>query len=263
MFPTNMATNPVSKVKTTETSLKLVTALKRLETATIDELADNLGLASSTVHRHLTTLHEYGYVTKTGKTYRIGLQFLTVGGVAQRRITGYPIIKQKVDLLADKTDERAQFIVEEQGERIYLYTEVGASSVQTGAHIGKRGTIHNSAAGKAILAELPERTARDIIDRRGLRKSGPNSITNEQEFWRDLEEVREKGYALNLQETTEGVHAVGAAVSVAEGEVVGALSVSGPSTRLKKSRLEDEIADLILSATNEIKLHIHHSTQSQ
>ncbi|WP_459807797.1 IclR family transcriptional regulator [Halopiger thermotolerans] len=254
-----MTREPVTKSKTTRTSLAIIEALRELDGATLEELSEYLELSTSTVHRHLVTLQEESYVVREGSIYRIGLQFLTLGGYAQRCWRAYPKIKEKVDRLAAETGERAQFIVEEQGERVYLYTEVGESAVQTGAHIGKRGNIHASAAGKAILAHLPEERVREIVDKHGLPRTGRNTITTEAALFEELQAIRDRGYALNEQETTEGVHAVGAVVTDDDGTVVGALSVSGPAHRLKREVLGDELAERVLGAANELELHIQHS----
>lgn len=254
-----MTDEPVTRVKTTETSLDVVDALRERDGARLDELAAALDLAESTVHRHLSTLRRRGYVVKSGERYRVGLQFLTVGGAARRRIPAYTAIKAKVDRLAEETDERAQFIVMENGERVYVYTETGESAVQTGAHTGRRGPIQSSAAGKAILANLAARKRDRLIDSLDLVRTGPNTITDRDELREHLASVRERGVAFNLQESTAGVHAVGAAVSGRGGEVIGALSVSGPATRLKDDRLETELPDVILAATNELELQIEHA----
>lgn len=248
-----------SGAKTTETTFEVVDALQELDGATIDELSEYLGLAPSTVHRHLTTLRKRSYAVKDGETYDVGLGFLTVGGYAQRRVTAYPVIKEKVDALAEETGDRAQFIVEEHGKRVYLYTEVGQSAVQTGAHVGKRGALHTSAAGKAILANLDRDRVEEIIDRRGLTDPGPNSITDRGELFDVLERVRDRGYAFNRQESTAGVRAVGAAVTDADGEVVGALSVSGPANRMTGEAFTETLPERILGAVNELELHIEHS----
>lgn len=254
-----MTRDPVTKSKTTRTSLAIVEALRELDGATLEELSEYLEMSTSTVHRHLVTLQEESYVVREEGTYRIGLQFLTLGGYAQRRRRAYPKIKEKVDRLAAETGERAQFIVEEQGERVYLYTEVGESAVQTGAHIGKRGNIHASAAGKAILAHLSEDRVREIVDEHGLSRTGRNTITSEDELFEELATIRDRGYAFNEEETTEGVHAVGAAVTADDGGVVGALSVSGPAHRLKGEVLTEDLTERILGAVNELELHIQHS----
>ncbi|OYR40061.1 transcriptional regulator [Halorubrum sp. Ib24] len=252
-----MAKELKSVAKTTETSLRLIDVLRDTDGMTIVDLSEHLGLAPSTVHRHLATLKKHGYVVRDGDVYALGLQFLTIGGQIQRRVTAYPMIKEKVDALADETGERAQFIVEENGERVYLYTEVGQSAVQTGAHVGKRGAIHTSAGGKAILAAYDRDRVEAILDDRGL-DAGHDAITTREELFAELDAISDRGYAFNRQETTAGVHAIGAPV-IAGGEVVGALSVSGPANRITGDRFTEALPERILGAVNELELHIEHS----
>jgi len=252
-----MDNTPKSVAKTTETSLRIVEVLRGTDGMTIAELSENIELAPSTIHRHLTTLKKHGYVVHDGDVYALGLQFLTVGGQIQRRVTAYQMIKEKVDELADETGERAQFLVEENGERVYLYTEVGQSAVQTGAHVGKRGPIHASAAGKAIIANYDRDRVEAIIDARGLDGVHGDSVTRE-ELFDELEDVRDRGYAFNRQESTAGVHAVGAPVTAA-GEVIGALSVAGPASRITDDRFTEVLPERILGAVNELELYIEHS----
>ncbi|MFC6766600.1 IclR family transcriptional regulator [Natrinema soli] len=248
-----------TRSKTTETSLDIVDVIRELEGATIAELSEHMGLSESTVHRHLVSLQEYGYVVKDEDRYHVGLRFLTLGGYAQQRVTAYPMIKEKVDQLAEKTGERAQCIVEENGRRVYLYTEVGESAVQTGAHIGRRGPLHVSAAGKAILAMLPDERVDEIVDTYGLSGGTRNSISTRAELAETLRAVRDRGYGLNKQETTEGVNAIGAPIMNNDEEVIGALSVSGPANRLKEEQLVETVSEEVLAATNEVELHIAHS----
>lgn len=254
-----MAKDVKSVAKTTETTFEVVYALRELDGGRIDELSEYLELAPSTVHRHLATLRKHGFAVRHDDEYRIGLQFLTIGGYAQRQVTAYPMIKEKVDELAADTGERAQFIVEENGERVYLYTEVGQSAVQTGAHVGTRGAIHPSAAGKAILAHLDPHRVDEIIDEHGLSTPGKRTIRSRKQLFEILEKVRDRGYAFNRQETTAGVHAVGAAVTDENDEVIGALSVSGPANRVTGDRLTDTLPERILGAVNELELYIEHS----
>lgn len=254
-----MANNIESTVKTTDTSFRLVSTIRDRGGATIEDLSREFGLSESTVHRHLVTLRNHDYVVQDGAQYQVGLGFLTMGGYAQRRVTAYPKIKAKVDELATTTGERAQFIVEEHGQRVYLYTDVGESAVQTGAHVGKRGAIHTSAAGKAILANLSDRRIEAIIEEHGLAAGTSDSISTEAALYDELATIRDQGYAFNQQETTEGVNAVGAAVLDADGSVIGSLSVSGPANRIKDDWLTEELLEQVLGAVNELELDIKHS----
>lgn len=254
-----MANQHASRVKTTETSLEIVDVLFQDGPVARDHIEDRLELTTSTVHRHLTTLREEGYVVEEAGTYSLGFKFLTIGGHLRRKVSAYQMIKRKVDDLAEQADERAQFIVREGTDRVYLYTEIGDNPVQTGAHTGRRGPIHASAAGKSILATLPEAKRERVLESSELERTGPNTITDVDTLRDDLAEIRERGYAFNREESTAGVHAIGAAVTGNEDDIVGAISISGPATRLKSQRMENDLPDIVLAATNELELHIEHS----
>lgn len=245
-----------SRLKTTETSLEVVDALYELGGGRIDEIADHLSAAPSTVHRHLTTLRAHDYVTKEGDVYQLGLQFLTIGGYIQHNEQGYQLAKDKVQQLALTTGERVQFITEEHGQRVYIHASVGEDAVQTDAHIGKRGPLHCSAAGKAILAALPRSRVEGIIDERGLSQVTPNTITDRETLFEELEAISDRGVAFNEQESVMGLNAAGTAIQCPDEDVLGAISISGPAQRFKGDKLSREIPDLLLGATNEIELNL-------
>lgn len=249
-----------SRLKTTETSLEMVDALYELGGGRIDEIADHLDAAPSTVHRHLTTLRAHDYVTKEGDVYRLGLQFLTIGGYIQHNERGYQLAKDKVQQLALTTGERVQFITEEHGQRVYIHASVGEDAVQTDAHIGKRGPLHCSAAGKAILAALPKSRVEAIIDERGLPQVTPNTITDRETLFEELEVISTRGVAFNEQESVMGLNAAGTAIQCPDGHVLGAISISGPAQRFKGDKLSKEIPDLLLGATNEIELNLKYTS---
>lgn len=248
-----------SRVQASETTFAVVEALNSLDGGRVNEIADYLDKSPSTVHRHLSTLLAHGYVTKEGGGYQLGMQFLTIGGAVQNRDPAYHMAKEKVKELADKTGEYVQFIVEEHGQRVYVHTGTGAQAVETDSRIGKRGHIHCSAAGKAILAKLPEAYLEEILPKDELPPVTPNTITDWNELMAELEKIRETEIAFNFEETTEGLNAVGTAITDPSGCVIGGLSISGPAHRLKSDRLETEMADLLLGVANELELNIKYN----
>ena len=246
-------------VKSDRRLLTILLGLKELDGAGVTELAEHLDLAKSTVHNHLSTLHEAKFVTKEGTEYHLGLRFLDLGEAARLHRTESERIRRKVDSLAEQTDERAQFIVEEHGYGVYLYRSRGEKAVSTDSRIGRHIPLHASAAGKAILANLPEDRVPTIVDEIGLSPVTEHTITDFDELMDELQTVRERGYATNIEESTNGLRAVGAPILRPDDSVVGALSVSGPTHRLKGDLFKQEFPDLIRGATNEIELNISFS----
>ncbi|WP_435181088.1 IclR family transcriptional regulator [Halorussus sp. AFM4] len=246
-------------VKTTETAFTVIEGLEDLDGARVTELADHLGLADSTVHSHLATLYEMGYVVKEGDQYLIGSRFLQLGEAAQERKEAFELVKPKVKHLAEETEERCQFIVEEHGRGVYLHRETGERAVSTDSGLGKRIYLHSTAAGKAVLASLPEERVERILDRWGLPALTDNTITDADELLDELDATRERGFAVNKEENTEGLRAVGVPLTDGTGELIGSLSISGPSHRMKGEWFEEEIPNLLLGTVNELELNLKYS----
>lgn len=247
------------KVKTVETAFDLLETLRRKEGARVSQLADEFEMAKSTIHRHLNTLADRGYVVKEGNTYFVSLGFLHLGEYARMRKPAYRMAKPKVRELAEKTGEQAQFVVEEQGKAFYLYRESGDQAVAMKSGIGESLPLHATAAGKAILAHLPGRRVDEIIETRGLPEQTPHTITDADELFRELETIRDRGYSLNQEEEMIGLHAVCAPVTDENEQIIGALSVSGPAHRLGGTLLKEELPSFLLGTANELELNIAHS----
>lgn len=242
-------------VKTTETVFRIVEALSVHDGIRITALANELEMSKSTVYRHLTTLRELGYVDRVGDDYLLGLRFLLLGEEARNRRKEYALVKEKVESLAHETGERVQFAVEEHGQAVHVFRDTGENAVKTDWKLGERVGLHETACGKAILANLDGGRIDDIIERRGLPPSTENTITDEDMLKEDLQKVRDMGYALNREENTSGLYAVGVPVFDDDGNVLGSLSVSGPVHRMKGDEFTEDIANLLLGVSNEIEVN--------
>lgn len=250
--------NPGGTVKSAATLLAVVEGLRDLDGARVTELADHLDVGKSTVHRHLSTLDAHDYVVKEGDEYHLGLRFLGLGEYVRERNPVYEMARPIVDQLAEETEERALFMTEEHGRAVYLYRGLGSHAVRTNSTTGTRRYLHTVAGGKVMLAYLPEYRVDAIIDRWGLPAETPATITDREELDAELEQIRERGVAFNREECIDGLQAVAAPVLGPDGTVIGALSVSGPTHRMKGEWLEEEIPDLLLGSANELELNIEY-----
>jgi DNA-binding IclR family transcriptional regulator len=245
-----------SGVKSDETLVSIMGFIRESETAGLSEIASEVGAAKSTVHSHLKSMEQNDFVTKTADGYCLGLRFLDYGLAARRRYHIYEIAQNKVDEIAAETKERVWCTVEEHGEAVYLYGASGAHSIQTREFEGQRRPLHCIAAGKAILAFLPEQRVKEIVDRHGLERRTEHTVTEIDALWSELGEIRERGVAFNREETVEGVHAIAAPVLDSDGSVFGSISIGGPANRLTETRLQNELSEQILGAANEIEINI-------
>lgn len=237
-------------------TMRILEAITELEGAGVSELATALELPKSTIHGYLSTLSELGYLVREGERYEIGTRFLRLGEYSRTRRPAYEMVASKVTALAEQTDERSQFVIAERGEGVFLYRASGDQAVETDSGTGKRMAMHATAAGKAILAALPESEVDAIVDQEGLPAVTETTITDRSALDSELQTIREQGCAFNRGENIAGLHAVGVTVCDAESRPIGALSISGPSHRLMGPYLTEELPALLLGTANELELNI-------
>ena len=246
-------------VKSVDKLFTILESLNELGGVRVTELADRLDMSKSTVYGYLATMSQRGYVVKEGGEYRLSLQFLAVANKLQNSERVYQLAESQVEKLAEETRERANFIVEEQGKGVFVHRATGADAVETDTHIGKKIYLHATGAGKAILAHLPEEKIDEVVERHRLIARTENTITDREQLATELETIRERGYAFNDEEGTSGLRSVGVPVIGPNDRVLGALSVSGPSHRLKGEYFRSELPDEILGCANELELRLTYS----
>ena len=246
------------RVKTTENAFAILRALKRLHGAGVSELADEVGLAKSTTHRHLGTLAQLGWVVEEADTYRIGFRFLEFGEHARQRKQGYRLAREKVEALADETAERVQFLVEENGRAVYVHRALGEHAVRTDPGIGSRIPSTRPPAGRRSWPDCRSRGSTRSSNAGDWRRS-PHTITSREQLFEGFERIRDRSYSINDQENIEGLRALGVPIRRKNGLVLGALSVSGPTHRMKGEWFNRELTDLLLGTANEIALNVQHS----
>lgn len=254
-----METNGTASVGALETAFEIVDALSELNGAGVRELSDHLETPKSTVHSHLHTLEQLGYVTHADDEYRLGLKFLDLGGFARKEMKLYQTAKPEITELTERTGEWANLLVEEHGRGTYLHVEKGDRAVALDVYPGKRVYLHSTALGKAILAHKSEDDVREILDEHGMPELSPQTVTDESALLDRLDEIRDRGYAYDREERLQGLRCVAAPILLDDGSVVGAVSVSGPTSRMKGERFESEIPELVTSVANVVGINLAYS----
>ncbi|MFC6864036.1 IclR family transcriptional regulator [Halomicroarcula sp. GCM10025817] len=243
-----------------EKAFTVVTALQELDGAGVSELADYLEIPPSTAQVHLNTLHQAGYVLKDDGTYRLSLKFLKHGSYARRQLGLYRAAKRHIDELAEETGEAANLGVAQRGKRVLVYkSESPAKAVYDNAPTGEQTHLHWTALGKALLSVMPDERVDAIVDEHGLPRANEHTITDREALHEELHRTRERGYSVEDQDRRKGILAVGVPiVDDATGNVVGAVCVSGPRTRLWDDGVADDIVEAVQNAANVIELRYNH-----
>lgn len=255
---TQRDTGPRTPVKTAERTLALVEFLKDADGATLTEATDAVDLPKSSVHNYLQTLAHHGYVVEADGTYEVGLRFLDLGAYARTRVPLYPVAEPELETVAAETGELTNLLVEQDGRGTFIYRKKGDNAVKIDSYNGQQILLHTTAIGKSILANLPEDRVESILDRYGLAAKTENTITDRAELRETLDDIRAEGFSYDHEERISGLNCV-ATPLFHDGGVVGAISVTGPTSRMSRERIDGEIKQQLRNAKNIIELNLSHS----
>jgi DNA-binding IclR family transcriptional regulator len=208
--------------------------------AGVTELARRLGLHKSTASRLLATLEKRGLVEQdeeSGK-YRLGLVVIRLAERAESTLDLRALAMPELDRLARTTRETTGLGVMD-GDRMLTVAQAdGPNLVAMGDWTGRGAPLHSVAAGKILMAAMPERDVLRLV-RRGLDRFTDKTITELEPLLEELARVRRRGYATAFGEYETTLNAVAAPVHDARGQVIAALDVWGPAYRVTPRRVPE------------------------
>mgnify|MGYP000312536627 CR=1 FL=1 len=241
-------------IQSVEIAFNIIEILQKRGGAGVSELSGELGHSKSTIHSHLRTLERREFLVRDGDKYRLSLRTLDMARHVRNQIGNYDVIRNEVEGLADETGEIVQFGIEEHNEVTYLYKASGEQAVETASRVGTKQPMYSTSLGKAILAYLPPEHVEDVIAGTTFTAKTTKTITDVETLHEELETIRERGYAIDDEENYVGLRCVSAPVKN-DDTVLGAISITGPSSRFTDDRLHGELANQVLRAANVIELN--------
>ena len=222
----------------------------------LDEISEASGINKYTVRRMVSTLIKCGYlkqVTKRGK-YSLGIKLLDFGGALRINSIMVPIANPYLIELREKVQESVQMAVWD-GIRVFLCRAIlTAHPLRVVPLEGTRLAMHATSLGKALIAEWSDEDLEGHFSNK-LERYTPSTITDFHELKKHLSRIRREGVAYDYEECYAGVSGVGAARKNGEGNVVGAISLFGPITRMDKKRMKEDaplVKDCALNISREL-----------
>jgi DNA-binding IclR family transcriptional regulator len=215
----------------------------------ISDLAKRLGVAKSTVHRLAVTLVAQGMLEQnpdTGK-YRLGIALFRLGSLVRRRMNVSTEARPLLRELREKVNETVHLAVLDGSEIMYVFNLESTQAIRMRSDVGVRKPAYCTAEGQAILAFQPSDVVDDVI-RAGLVARTPQTITDGDKLRRVLEVVRQRGCAIEDEESEIGMRCIAAPIRNDAGEVVAAMGIAGPVSRLSKKALASFIPHVVETA---------------
>ncbi len=252
-------------IQTVANALRLLEEFRENDELGVTELSNRLGLHKNNVFRLLATLELSGYIEQSRSTerYRLGVRVLELG---QSYVRSRDLLRRArgvLQELARGTDESAHLAILRDFDVVHLDAAGSGRLVQTALRVGVRLPVHCTALGKVLLGCAPAE-ARSRFDATipptGLRARTERTIVDRDKFFEALRTVAVSGFALDLEECEPGLACAAAPIFDSDGEVVAALSVSGPAFRLSEERLIQEIVPHAIAAADSLSRELGYAT---
>ncbi|MDS0300616.1 IclR family transcriptional regulator [Halogeometricum sp. S1BR25-6] len=242
------------RIRGVKIAFSIVDLLQDENKRTLTDISEELGHSKSTVHSHLKTLVDEEILVSEEDGYRLSLRILDMAKHVRDQVGNYDVIEKEVDELAAETGEIAHFGIEEYGRVSYLCKARGSRAVETASRVGTHQPMYSTSLGKTILAHLPEERQAEIIEQSSFEQHTPNTLSNPEELYAELEATLERGYGIDDEENIQGLRCVAAPVKDGQ-SVLGAISISGPTSRFTEERLHGELSEHVCRAANVIELN--------
>lgn len=233
-------------VQSVDRAITVLELLGHLGSASVVQVAQQLGVHKSTASRLLSALETRGMVVQNherGK-YQLGFGILRLAHAIPARLSLVTEARDEMRRLAEEHRETVNLAVLREGVAVNVAQEIGPTSLGTHDWIGSLTPVHATSSGKVLLAALPSAERAELIKKVGLKSFTGRTITSRRQLERQLLEVAAQGYATALEELEIGINAIAVPVRDHLGTVVAAVSVSGPAFRLTEDTMHAMCDDL-------------------
>ena len=232
---------------------KIIDLLENSSELRLKDIAEKLDIDKSTIHRFLKTLLKYNFVrmNPSNKKYSLGLKFLNtatkiIDSIDIRNIA-HPYLME-----LEKSSNETIHLTTFDGKRVVYIDKIESiKPIRMYSRIGNVAPINCTAAGKVILAFQKNGVVSSIIESLDFIPLTKNTITDKEEFIRNLENIRKKGFAIDDSEHEENICCIAAPVKDYSREVKYAVSISAIKTRMNLSKLIT-FKDILINKANMI-----------
>lgn len=245
----NKENNPYI-LQSVDNAFRLVEILCEVEEIGVTELAKQMELGKSTAFRLLATLEKWGYVRKNEENnkYRLGIKFAYVGTIVLERQEIIKYSRPYLEELSWETNETVHLaVMEDDCDIRFLDKVMGNSMFYMESFVGGKKPSYATGTGKALLSTLPDEKVLNYFKKHEIQRFTEHTITDPEEFLEEVKRIREQGYAVDNEESEIGLTCYAVPIYNANNEAIAAISLSGPTTRMKKNS-EDVISSIMHTA---------------
>ncbi|MBD5654059.1 MAG: IclR family transcriptional regulator [Candidatus Eremiobacteraeota bacterium] len=245
------------KVQSVDRTLDVLESLATRRGATgISELSQLVGLHVSTVHRLLATLVDRGYVRQDpdSSRYHLGSRIFTLASAADLHLDLRLVARPYLERMMRNSGETANLVTASDSEVVYLDQVASLHLVKMFTAPGMRAPLYCTGTGKVMLAFRGAGFAEPVLGS-AMRRYTSRTLVTRDTLEAELAIIRKQGYSVDNEEMEEGVRCLAVPIFDRRRECIGAMSVSGPTTRMSVERVE-KLAPVARQIASDLSLQL-------
>lgn len=219
---------------------------------TMGEIRAATGFPASTVQRLVTNLVALGFLDRQGDRIRVGVKMAYWAAPAVKGVDVLDLLLPIIRDLRDQVGETVCLFRAEQGHRVCIALAETEHALRREMHVGKILPLHAGSAGRVLLA-WNEKLANGVLAQ-SLDDFTSRTITTKDDLAEVIEKTRADGYAITVAEREAGASGLSAPVFNSSGEMVGALTISGPTLRMPLEQCREWVEVLVATAERATRL---------
>lgn len=220
---------------------------------TLSEICEKINMPKSSTHELLSVLEQGNFLQLDKKKFRIGIKVFELGQMASRNLDILKAIRPHLKWLSSQLSMTTQFGILEGNEVIYLSKIKNVAGISVESQVGARLPAHATALGKVMLSLLSEDVLLKNYSNYDFDKFTPNTAVSIEDLIKRLNLVKEKGYAEDREEFTQGVFCLAVVVPEIRSDTIGAISISMPLIEWNKIEREKIVQNLHLAGNRVLK----------
>ncbi|MFK7802633.1 MAG: IclR family transcriptional regulator [Anaerolineae bacterium] len=220
----------------------------------VNAIAQQIGLAKSTTSRILSTLEEWNAVERTAENrFKIGPGLVRLVENQPLSATLKALVRPVLQQIAAETGEATLLVVNDGSEALYLDMAAGSHAVQVRDWTGERVPFNVTSGGKMLLAHADQLLVEQMLSR-PLARHTENTVSDPDKLAKQLELIRQNGYSVTDGEYDDEVAGITLPIRNDQNEVVAAITVYGPTFRIRAISRRREILDIMRKAIEQVQI---------
>ncbi len=233
------ANEPYYLVGVLKKAVEVIEAISEKKELSIADLVDVLGQDRNAVNRIVLTLQHLGYLRRLeNKKYTLTLKLFQIGSSALDQARISRTVKKYMRELSGSFGQTV--CLGQRNECMVVTVDLvsGTLPINFAANVGEVAPLHVTSMGKSILAAMPDERLEPLLASIKFKKFTDKTIMNVKELRAEIEKIRRRGFAEDMEEWNQGVHCLGIPIYGPDGECVQGMSVSGPASTFTGAQLK-------------------------